>query len=204
MARFGFLPPYGNSTNSAWSKRRLTNARSETVRDKRSFRHLFASSRALVPCTGFYEWRTENGIKQPHFIGFEDDRIFAIAAVISRQDSTDDVDPGGFALLTTEPNETVAEIHNRMPVIVPPSAFDVWLDLRTPLDDLHPLLVPADFAKMCAHPVDRRVGNPRVNDSRLIEPINTAANSSPDDSSDSPPRAKEPARKPKPAQLSLF
>ena len=101
------------------TNRMLPNVRGETVRHK--FRQAFETRRALVPVNGFYEWREEKGKKQPYYFHGTNATLLALAAVYS------DRPEASFALVTTEPNSVVGEIHNRMPVIVAPDGYETWL-----------------------------------------------------------------------------
>ncbi len=166
--RWGFIP--------SWSKdikigSRMINARSETVAEKPSFRAAFKRRRCLIPADGFYEWQKVNGGKQPIFIHAADKRPFALAGLWEMWS-----DPEGSMLqtctiLTTRPNEFMASIHNRMPVILEREDYDMWLD---PGDDpqqaLH-LLRPYPPEKMAAYPVTTLVNSPRNDLPACIEPL---------------------------------
>jgi putative SOS response-associated peptidase YedK len=160
---------------------RMINARSETVTEKPSFRAAFKRRRCLIPADGFYEWQKQTNGKQPMFIrpaeGEEQPglslpkRPFALAGLweVWR-------DPDGSALqsctiLTTTPNELMAPIHNRMPVIIEPEDYDLWLNPEPdPEQGLH-LLRPYPAEKMTAYPVSTVVNNPRNETPDCIQPI---------------------------------
>lgn len=150
---------------------RMINARSETVTEKPSFRTAFKRRRCLIPADGFYEWQKQGNGKQPMFIRSTEERPFALAGLweVWR-------DPDGSALqsctiLTTAPNELMASIHNRMPVIVEPEDYDLWLNPEPhPEQGLH-LLRPYPAAKMTAYPVSTVVNNPRNDTPECIQPI---------------------------------
>lgn len=152
---------------------RMINARSETVTEKPSFRTAFKRRRCLIPADGFYEWQKQANGKQPMFIrpAESEERPFALAGLweVWR-------DPDGSALqsctiLTTTPNELMAPIHDRMPVIVEPEDFDLWLNPEPdPEQGLH-LLRPYPAEKMTAYPVSTVVNNPRNETPDCIQPI---------------------------------
>ena len=156
----------------AWAKdqrvgRKLINARSETARTKPSFRAAFAARRCLIPTDGFYEWKREGGAKQPWLIGMKDRGPFAFGGLWERWSA-----PGGgadametFAILTTAANETVAPIHDRMPVILPREAFGPWLA------GAEVALGPYPPEAMTAWPVSALVNRPANDDPRCIESI---------------------------------
>jgi putative SOS response-associated peptidase YedK len=160
-----------------WAKdpaavRRPINARAETVATSGMFRHAFARRRCLVPANGFYEWqaRSDRRTKQPWYLHRHDHELFAFAGLCeSWGEGEDRLDT--FAIITTEPNELVRPIHDRMPVIVPPDEHDRWLDLATEPESLQPLLRPAPDHDWTADPVSTHVNRPDHDDASCIEPI---------------------------------
>jgi putative SOS response-associated peptidase YedK len=167
--RWGLVP--------SWSKdpsigSRMINARSETVADKPAFRAAFRRRRCLVPADGFYEWQKQNGWKQPFYIHLREGRPFAFAGLWEFWKGEGDVIIESCTLLTTEPNDLIRPLHSRMPVILHPQQYDLWLDpgLDAP-ERLRPLLRPYPFADMEAYPVSRFVNKPQNDDPRCIEPL---------------------------------
>lgn len=150
----------------AWSKdpgmgARMINARSETVAEKPAFRAAFKYRRCLIPATGFYEWQKVNGKKQPMYIVAQDGGVWGIAGIWERWTSADGSEIESCSLLTTEPNELLRPIHNRMPVILSPQAYDTWLDPHVQRAEiLHPLLRPYPAELMTAYPVSTFVNTP--------------------------------------------
>lgn len=133
----------------------LINARSETVDEKPTFREAFQRRRCLVPSDGFYEWQKQGAKKksQPFWIGFEDRRLFAFAALWERD---------SFTILTTGPNALVAPLHDRMPVILDPAAYPRWLDpTLTRREALEDLFAPFPDAEMEVIQV-QAPGEPRI------------------------------------------
>lgn len=120
---WGFRPHWWDGSNTG---RPPINARSETVAEKPMFKDAFANRRCLVIADGFYEWQGETGSKQPYRVERADDEPFAFAGIWETySDNVDEVDT--VAILTTDPNEVVESIHDRMPVILGPDEEECWL-----------------------------------------------------------------------------
>ena len=175
MLRWGLIP--------AWARdpaigHKLINARSETAAEKPSFRSAFRHRRCLIPADGFYEWQRRGGTRQPWLFGLRDaaPMIFAglwerwtVPAGAALTGSLAERSPGDAVetctILTTAANATVAPVHGRMPVILPPDAWDAWLaGEQVPLGPC-----PAD--NMTAHPVSTHVNRPANDDPRCVEPV---------------------------------
>jgi putative SOS response-associated peptidase YedK len=151
---------------------RMINARSEEVEKKPAYRAAFRHRRCLIPATGFFEWmKNDDGSKQPHLIRREDGHPFALAGLWEHWAGGGDGPIESFTILTTEPNDLLRRLHNRMPVILKPVDYARWLD--TGLQDvpqLKSLLQPAAPRSWTAYPVGRRVNSPRHDDAACIEP----------------------------------
>ncbi len=167
VLRWGLIPPWADDPQIG---SRMINARSETAPEKPSFRRAFRERRCLIPADGFYEWQRTNGAKQPFYIHMEDGRPFAFAGLWESWGKGGEGEVRTCAILTTEANAVVGEIHERMPVIVAPDAYDVWLDPASERDELTGLLVPYPEDGMEAYPVSRFVNSPSNNDPRCVEP----------------------------------
>jgi putative SOS response-associated peptidase YedK len=164
---------------------RMINARMETVGEKPAFRRAFAKRRCLLPADGYYEWyptsqRTKAGkpLKQPFFIRPKDGSSLAMAGLyeIWRDKEKAEDDPSRFlwtcTVLTTEAEDDVGMIHDRMPLLVERDRWDAWLDPeRTATDDLAGLLVPAAPGRLEAYPVSTAVNAVRNNGPELVEPL---------------------------------
>lgn len=156
---------------------RMINARSETLASKGAFKPAFKKRRCIVPADGFYEWKKLEGQKrkQPYFIHRPDDEPFAFAGLweVWRGPEKDGSEHLRSAtIITTEANEPMTAIHDRMPVVLPPSAWDDWLDPdNDDLDTLGKLLVPAPPALITMHPVTIDVGNVRNRGEYLTEAL---------------------------------
>jgi putative SOS response-associated peptidase YedK len=168
LMRWGLIPSWADDPEIG---SRMINARSETVAEKPSFRAAFKKRRCLVPADGFYEWRKLDGGKQPHHIRVRDGRPFAFAGLWEVWRPEDGPEVRSCTILTTEANELISPIHGRMPVILPPESYELWLDPgveeRDPLTDL---LRPYPAEDMEAYPVSRFVNNPSHDDPRCVEP----------------------------------
>lgn len=162
---WGLVPGWWNKPLSE-KKFSTFNARSESVHEAASFRGAFRHKRCLIPASGFYEWSGENGSKVPFAIGLRNRRWFCFAGL---WDCTliDGSELHSFTILTTTPNDMMAGIHTRMPVIVQPEDYMRWIDGDyQKLDDL---FEPFPAADMHAWPVSSKVGNVRNQGVDLIE-----------------------------------
>ncbi len=167
MLRWGLVPPWADDPQIG---SRMINARSETAPEKPSFRRAFRERRCLIPADGFYEWKRMNGGKQPYYIRMDGGHPFAFAGLWESWDRGGEGEIRSCTILTTGANPLVGEIHDRMPVIVAPDAYDVWLDPDSEGDELRGLLAPYPEDEMEAYPVSRFVNSPSNNDPRCIEP----------------------------------
>ena len=169
LLRWGLVPPWAKDPSIG---QRLINARAGTAAAKPSFRNALRRRRCLVPADGFYEWQRTAAGKQPWLIRMAGGRPFAMAGLWEVWRPRDGEPLETFTILTTEPNEVVAPLHGRMPVILPPGSWDLWLDPSvTDPDRLAPLLVPHPAVGMTAHPVIRAVGSPAFDEPACIEPV---------------------------------
>ncbi len=167
--RWGLIPRWAKDASIGY---RMINARAETVAEKPGFRDAFRHRRCLVPSSGFYEWKKEGVRKQPHFIRRKDSRPFAFAGLWEQWKGTDEAPVESCTLVTTEANELVSSIHDRMPVILQPSDYKLWLDPEiSDRENISPLLRQYPAQEMEAFPVGTIVNNPKVEDPRCIVPV---------------------------------
>lgn len=154
--------------------RHLVNARAETVATKPAFRHAFKTHRALVVMSGFYEWMREDGKKQPFYFKHADDTPLAVAALCETwQDKTNNDIIESCCLITTEANDKMRPIHDRMPVILNQTQFDVWLNHdEFHKDELTQLLRPCSNKTLITYPVSSQMNNARFEEKEAIEPKN--------------------------------
>jgi putative SOS response-associated peptidase YedK len=152
---------------------RLINARAETLGEKPAFRGAYKYRRCLIPADGFFEWREEPGlkVKTPLWIHLQSKKPFALAGLWEQWQSPDGGIVKSAAIITTEPNSLMAQIHNRMPVILPFGAYAQWLDPspQSP-ESLQKLLAPFPAEAMSAHPVSRLVNSPANDTPACVEP----------------------------------
>ncbi len=141
---------------------RMINARSDTVATKPSFRAAFKRRRCLIPADGYYEWQAVDGRKQPYLFHRANDEPFAFAGLWEIWKANDGATLESCTIITTNANQATLPIHDRMPVILGPADYDVWLDSSTTdANLLQELLRPADHISMLAEPVSTYVNNPR-------------------------------------------
>ncbi len=172
LARWGLLPSWAKDPGIG---NRMIIARAETVAEKPAFRGPLAHSRCLVPADGYYEWQREGRMgqrKQPFYIRLRGGRPFAFAGLWESWAGPDGTIVESCALLTTEPNASLKAIHDRMPVILAPTDYAVWLDPAVRQAQLlQPLFRPYPAEEMTAWPVSLRVNDPGHDDAACIEPL---------------------------------
>ncbi|MGD0930409.1 MAG: SOS response-associated peptidase [Candidatus Korobacteraceae bacterium] len=163
LMRWGLIPSWANdATISA----RMINARSETAAEKPAFRESLQRRRCLIPADGFYEWPRRAKAKQPFHFGLQDDSLFAFAGLWDRWRGPDSTTLETCTILTTTPNQLLADVHDRMPVILPPTSYDLWLDPGfRELAATTEMLKPYDAGQMRRYAVSTRV-NSVANDDR--------------------------------------
>lgn len=163
----------------SWAKdpaigNQMINARAETLAEKPSFRTAFRRRRCLIPASGFFEWKQEPGrkTKTPMYIQLKTGKPFALAGLWERWDSPDGSTIFSCTIVTTQPNELMQTIHNRMPVILPAQAYSLWLDpAEPPASKLTELLQPYPAGEMTAFPVSTLVNSPGNDLPACIEPV---------------------------------
>jgi putative SOS response-associated peptidase YedK len=171
--RWGLIPSWAKDPSAG---SRLFNARAESVANKASFRSAFTSRRVIIPADGFYEWRKQNsGAKQPHFFTRPDGEPLALAGVAESwwDKRVEDAPPiRSCTIITTSAGPDMDGIHNRMPVVLQPDTFDLWLDPdMEEVSELTALLRPAPAGTIVHRPVSQRVGSVRNDDPQLIEAV---------------------------------
>lgn len=172
LLKWGLIPYWAKEASIG---NRLINARAESVAEKPAYRTSFKNKRCLVAADGFYEWKKEGKLKQPFLIHRADGKPFAFAGLWSLW--RDPAQPGSkpvetFTILTTGANDLLRPLHDRMPVIVAPENFDLWLDPK--VNDaamLQPLLVPHAVDGFEAFPVSRNVNSPAHDAADCIAPL---------------------------------
>jgi len=167
--RWGLIPSWSKDASSA---AKMINARSETARTLPAFRDAMKYRRCLVPADGFYEWRKSGKEKQPYCFEVNEGKLFAFAGLWEGWK-----DPNGnwiktCTILTTTPNSVTSAVHDRMPVILEPSDFDLWLDPgMKDASIISELLKPFDAAAMRCYPVSTRVNQVLNDDAECASPV---------------------------------
>ncbi|MFL5713438.1 MAG: SOS response-associated peptidase, partial [Chloroflexota bacterium] len=168
--RWGLIPHWATDAKVG---SRMFNARSETITTSPAFRDAFVRKRCLVPVDSFYEWKREGTVRQPYRVVRRDAMPLALAGLWAgwRDPETDAV-RRTFTIITTTPNEALAGLHDRMPVVIAEDAWDRWLDPAA-LDpsELLGLLVPNEDVDLEVYPVERLVNDVRRDGPELIEPL---------------------------------
>jgi putative SOS response-associated peptidase YedK len=168
---WGFVPHWAKDPSVG---NRMINARAETLATKNAYKPALRKRRCIIPADGFYEWKKIPGqkTKQPFFAQRDDGAPMAFAGLWSiwRDQSGDELH--SCTIVTTSANEEMADIHDRMPVVLGRDAWEAWLDEgNDDLDTLGKLLVPAPKGIIRLHPVSTEVNNVRNNGAHLIDPV---------------------------------
>jgi putative SOS response-associated peptidase YedK len=171
--RWGLIPSW--SKDSAMGFKTI-NARAETVATSPAFRGPFRSHRCLIPADGFYEWAKTGKTKQPYCFTMADNSVFAFAGLWDYWMAPDGKAVESCSIVTTTPNALVSVVHNRMPVILHPDDYDIWLDPGfRDIQTLASMLVPYDANSMRSFPVSTRINSVKNDDTGCSEPIEIAA-----------------------------
>ncbi|WP_322793184.1 SOS response-associated peptidase [Bellilinea sp.] len=169
--RWGLVPSWAKDISIG---QKLINARAETIREKPSFRSAFSRRRCLIPADGFFEWKKPEGGKklpaEPYYFRLRDGKPFAFAGLWEIWHSPEGDELKTCTILTTDANELVGTVHQRMPILFEVDEAWTWLQ---PLaaDTLLALLKPFPAEKMEAYPVSRLVNDPKQDDPQCVQPI---------------------------------
>lgn len=176
LLRWGLVPAWAKDPSMG---ARLINARAETVAEKPAFRQAFRERRCLIPATGFYEWqRQESGRKQPFYFRLKSGGVFAFAGLWEswREPGSGEMIQS-CTLLTTEANDVLRPVHDRMPVMLHADDYDAWLGERADNEDRARLLRPYPAEEMTAYPVSTHVNKPQHDDQSCVEQLDLEASS---------------------------
>jgi putative SOS response-associated peptidase YedK len=190
LVRWGLIP--------AWVKdprdySLLINARAESVNDKPAFRNAMKRRRCLLPADGFYEWKREGGANRPYFARPVTGDPIAFAGLWESWIGPNGEEMETAAIVTTVANSTMASVHHRAPVIVPPEQFDFWLDCKTVDETMAvELLVPAPESLMEVYEISPAVNKVANDSSVLLEPYD-AGKASPSPEKPRPPSGRRPS-----------
>jgi putative SOS response-associated peptidase YedK len=172
--RWGLIPFWAKDEKVG---ARMINARAETILESSAFKRSFTNRRCIVPADGFYEWEAVPGQKrkQPWYVTRSDGDVFAFAGLWDSWRPTRGSDEGRLvscSIITTDANDAIRPIHDRMPVVLPPSAWDAWLDPKNDaVDDLVELLVPAPKELVTLTAVRPLVNDVKNDGPQLVEPL---------------------------------
>ena len=168
MMHWGLIPSWAKDPSIG---ARMINARAETVSEKPSYRSAFKKRRCLIVADGFYEWKKTDAGKQPYYLRLKDESPFGFAGLWESWSMDGGEELRSVTIITTEPNEVAAEIHNRMPVILPPDLYDAWLETdNDDQEELLSMLSPYPAEEMEAYPVSKRVNRPANDEPGVLEP----------------------------------
>ncbi len=170
--RWGLIPTWAKDPKVGY---KMINARAESVAEKPAYRRPFQRQRCLVPATGFFEWQVDptkppKAAKTPMFIRLASEEPFAFAGLWDVWKDAEGKEIRSFTIITTEPNELVRRIHNRMPAILNRRDEDAWLEPTAKPEDLTGLLVPYPAAEMTAYAVSPLVNSPRNDTDAVLAP----------------------------------
>ncbi len=171
LCRWGLVPYWADDPSIGT---RMINARSETAHQKPAYREAFQRKRCLVPADGFYEWKKVGRHKQPYYFSLSAGEPFAFAGLWDRWRGEEET-VTSFSILTAPANQVVADVHDRMPVILPPQAWSTWLAVEAGDDDLGEMLRPLPDDALEVRAVSTFVNSPANDSSRCVEAIELGA-----------------------------
>jgi putative SOS response-associated peptidase YedK len=199
LVRWGLLPSWVKDPRTFTL---LINARGESVIDKPAFRAAMKRRRCLIPADGFYEWKAVGGRKQPYFVRLKAGGPMALAGLWETWTGPNGEEMETAAIVTTNANRKLGEIHSRMPVIVPPEAFDLWLNCtEVDAETAAALVAPAPNDLLEFYPVSPAINRTANDNPKLIEPVAAEAEPAP---AQPPTRAKRTKAKRDNGQGTLF
>jgi len=168
LMRWGLIPPWAKDIRIGY---KMINARCEGINTKPSFRKPLRSQRCLIPANGFYEWKRNENSKQPYFISVTNQPVFGMAGLFEIAHDGEGREIKSFTIITCAPNSLMAEIHNRMPVILSPQDYDFWLDNSGYHEDILLKLLTPYAGQMTKIPVSPKVNKTDNQGEDLIYPL---------------------------------
>jgi putative SOS response-associated peptidase YedK len=172
LMRWGLIPSWAKDPSVA---AQMINARSETAGTKPAFRDALKSRRCLIPADGFYEWKRTTTSKEPFFFEVNEGELFAFAGLWEGWKDASGNWIKTCSILTTTPNATTSAIHDRMPVILNPDSYDLWLDPgMKDVAEASELLKPCDAQQMRSYAVSTRVNSVANDDEACSAPVKVA------------------------------
>ncbi|HPE81260.1 MAG TPA: SOS response-associated peptidase [Gammaproteobacteria bacterium] len=169
LLRWGLIPGWSKGPDPRFS---MINARVETVAQKPAYRNALRYRRCLIPADGFYEWRAIDGGKQPYVLRARDGGTLALAGLWEHWQDANGNELESCTILVRAADAQVSPIHDRMPVIVAPGSFDLWLDIHSQKSPpMETLLAAQQAPELQIYPVSRAVNRPQNDDESLITPL---------------------------------
>ncbi len=170
LLHWGLIPSWAKDRKIGYS---LINARAETISTKPAFRSAFKTKRCIVPISGFYEWKKEDGgkTKTPYYIHSPNDAPLMLAGLWESWSGPHAEPLLSFSIITTTSNDLLSPIHERMPVLLGTKEITTWLDPKSTPEELTPLLKPASASSLSPYQVSTLVNSPKNDDPRCIEKV---------------------------------
>lgn len=165
--RWGLIPSWAKDSSIG---NKMINARAETLTEKVSFKRLLNRYRCIILASGFYEWFKAVNDQIPHYITMKNDELMCFAGLYDNWKNENNEIITTATIITTEPNTLMAQIHNRMPVILEPDDISDWLDTKLDFNILSDRLKPIPSYKLRAYPVSHLVNNPQYNNVDCLAP----------------------------------
>lgn len=165
--RWGLVPSWSKDANIGY---KMINARAETLTDKKSFKHLVNSKRCGIVANGFYEWRIEGHSKIPYFIKLKDGRLFCFAGLYDIWQIDNNNELYTCTIITTDANEKISQIHDRMPVMLEKDEVEKWIDTKNSFDNLKRLLRAKDDDEIELYQVSNKINSPKNNSKSNLIP----------------------------------
>jgi putative SOS response-associated peptidase YedK len=173
--RWGLIPSWAKDKSIG---NKMINARSETAAEKPAFRHAIKYRRCLIPSSGFYEWEVKGGKKVPLYVHLKDRSPMVFAGLWEHWKTAEGEVIESFAILTTSSNRLIAVLHDRMPVILHPEEYAIWLDRNvTEPEKLKSLYQPYPAELIEMYPVSSLVNSPKNDSEDLIQPVSETISS---------------------------
>ena len=166
---WGLIPSWSKNKDVAT---KLINARADSLLDKVSFKKSFETRRCIVPADAFYEWKpVGKKSKIPYRIGLNSNELFSMAGLWESSENTNGQEIQTFTIITTEANSLVAQVHDRMPVLLTKETEKIWMNPNEKMETLLPLLKPFENSAMTSYAVSSRVNNVANDGPDLITPV---------------------------------
>jgi putative SOS response-associated peptidase YedK len=170
--RWGLIPSWAKDSSAA---ARMINAKSETAGEKPAFRDALKSRRCMIPADAFYEWSRAGKTKQPYCFEVNEGELFAFAGLWDRWKDASGNTVETCSILTTTPNAVTSAVHDRMPVIIDPDSYDLWLDPgMAKVEAVSDLLRPCDARMMRRFPISTRINHVMNDDEECSRPVDLA------------------------------